>query len=769
MPAAHRNWIHLALILGLTACQERAILGTVPSLLRPIETSVATPVPMGNSATPAPSRAPLGEPLPRGLSGTVFGPKGSPLEDVLVRAHLVSNASAGLVSNGASSLVSNGAGLGFRIQAGAPVTRTDGKGSFTIPVSVLPDATASYNLEAVLDDGYKSLLSDLMVGTATVSLQLEHTGRITGQLRGQNALVNNLEGITVALPGTSYQGSTDRQGRFTLDHVPRGSFKLLAGKPGVGTLSVASISVRPDETTDVGTLTLQFVQPELKSIVPTLGTPGTVMVIEGRNLGITSGETLAVDFPGARATAVRPIDENRVQVTVPPNAGSGELSVTVNGLVSNGISVQIVDDLAFTAGPIRPVEDRFAVPGATRSMGLKARIDRQWGPVDFPVAWQVRPAVATLSADGFITATGTGSCTVTARFGPRLEATQTWWALSDRPSIETYQTFEDDDPVRLLVDPDATLWILTTASEKLLKLDPLKQKTVVAGSAGSPNTLLSAEMEALPGNFDRPQGLARLANGNIVVADTFHRAVRILETASTRLRTYAPISGTQPTPGNPAATIPAVISQVTPGISTMESPSGIDITPDGRIVVADSGRNGIYAIKSDGSETPFQRIAGGILSGMSSDGVDYNAAFSYPYDVLALDNEKVLVAERYGHLIRQVDLTTRITTTIAGSLNGYRDGETANARFSQPVGLARGPMNWRFVSEVGNNRIRLITPEGETLTLAGSGLPSKQNDASLVLSGFNAPHGLVWDAARHQLWIADNGNKSIRVIKLPGL
>ena len=53
--------------------------------------------------------------------------------------------------------------------------------------------------------------------------------------------------------------------------------------------------------------------------------------------------------------------------------------------------------------------------------------------------------------------------------------------------------------------------------------------------------------------------------------------------------------------------------------------------------------------------------------------------------------------------------------------------------------------------------------------MAGSGLIGKEDGASLASASFSAPHGLVWDATQHQIWVADADNACIRFIQLPGL
>ena len=48
--------------------------------------------------------------------------------------------------------------------------------------------------------------------------------------------------------------------------------------------------------------------------------------------------------------------------------------------------------------------------------------------------------------------------------------------------------------------------------------------------------------------------------------------------------------------------------------------------------------------------------------------------------------------DRINHSVRRVDLATGATTTLAGSgAAGFRDGDSANAQFNHPIGVAIDP------------------------------------------------------------------------------
>jgi sugar lactone lactonase YvrE len=108
------------------------------------------------------------------------------------------------------------------------------------------------------------------------------------------------------------------------------------------------------------------------------------------------------------------------------------------------------------------------------------------------------------------------------------------------------------------------------------------------------------------------------------------------------------------------------------------------------------------------------------------------------------------------------------TTNIAGNgVNGYRDGSSAQAEFGEPARIVTDNQGNVFVSDIGNNRIREISPDGMTSTLAGDGLPGF-NDGTGTDAEFSSPVGLAIDGSGN-LYVADVGNECIRKVTPQGV
>ena len=201
------------------------------------------------------------------------------------------------------------------------------------------------------------------------------------------------------------------------------------------------------------------------------------------------------------------------------------------------------------------------------------------------------------------------------------------------------------------------------------------------------------------------------------------------------------------------------------GVGTLASfnqPKGI--TTDGtNLYVADSLNHLIRQIVIDnGSVTT---LAGDGSFG-SSNGVGTSAEFKRPYGITT-DGTNLYVADTNSHTIRQIGIDNRSVTTLAGTLAGTvgtpgsANGVGTAASFNFPMGITTDGTNL-YVADKDNDLIRQIVISTKAVTtLAGGGSGVGTDDTGTDAS-FNSPTGITTDGTN--LYVADYDNHKIRKI-----
>ncbi len=186
----------------------------------------------------------------------------------------------------------------------------------------------------------------------------------------------------------------------------------------------------------------------------------------------------------------------------------------------------------------------------------------------------------------------------------------------------------------------------------------------------------------------------------------------------------------------------------------LDTPSGIAFDKNGDLIVADSGTQTIRKVLKSGE---VETVAGVENKKGFSDGDAKDALFNAPIGV-AVSGEKIYVADTYNDKIRVIE--NGKVSTLAGSEQGFADGDADQAKFDTPTGLAVWKDGNILVADAGNRRLRVVEPTGKTWTLAGNE-QEETADGSLYESGFVQPTAVTVDNFG-VIYVAD-GN-SIRAV-----
>lgn len=296
-------------------------------------------------------------------------------------------------------------------------------------------------------------------------------------------------------------------------------------------------------------------------------------------------------------------------------------------------------------------------------------------------------------------------------------------------------------PLLLTSDAAGNMYITERENHTVRKLTPDGTVTTVAGAAGIRG---SVDGTVATARFNAPTGIAVDSAGNLYVADSENHTIRKI-TATGIVGTFAGKAGSS---GH---------DDGTNADARFWYPGGMVIDPEGNLILADTGNHALRKITPAGTVTTLAGRAG--LSGYV-DGDSSQARFNFPYSV-ALDAQRNLYISEGNQVIRKLS-PDGVVSTVAGKAgqSGDADGIGSDARFYEPAGITVAPNGNLFVSDTGNDLIRMVTPAGAVTTVGGSGYRGS-SDGIEAAAEFSRPTGIISDSAGN-LYIADRFNGTIR-------
>src|SRR5215467_1968374 len=153
------------------------------------------------------------------------------------------------------------------------------------------------------------------------------------------------------------------------------------------------------------------------------------------------------------------------------------------------------------------------------------------------------------------------------------------------------------------------------------------------------------------------------------------------------------------------------------------NPFGLVIGPDRGLYWADFGSHRV--LRFDFTTKAISVIAGTGKAGYSGDGGPATSAqMNAPHEVRFDSKGNIFVAERDNHVVRYIDMKSKMISTAAGTgMRGFSgDGGPANqAQLAQPHSIALDRADNVYICDIMNHRVRRIDAKtGMISTFAGT-------------------------------------------------
>jgi uncharacterized protein (TIGR03437 family) len=264
------------------------------------------------------------------------------------------------------------------------------------------------------------------------------------------------------------------------------------------------------------------------------------------------------------------------------------------------------------------------------------------------------------------------------------------------------------------------------------------------------------------GFLNGPEGIAMDTGGNLYIADTFNGRIRKLDPDG-NLTVVAGVGSTGIYGGdnNPAAD------------AALSLPTDVAVDGADTLYIADFGNSRIRTVVNGIMRT----IAGSPTAPALTEGQEaINQRLNGPTGVAVDRAGNVYLVEAgigSGTGLARGDFkvykisTQGVLTALAGTGQFSYAGDGASAARSllnAPEGVTVDAAGNVYIADTGNNRLRVVTPNGNIITVAGNGTPAFGGESvSPSAAVLKSPAGVFADVAGH-LYIADSGNSRVRRI-----
>ncbi|GEM_PF-230859 len=314
-------------------------------------------------------------------------------------------------------------------------------------------------------------------------------------------------------------------------------------------------------------------------------------------------------------------------------------------------------------------------------------------------------------------------------------------------------------PEIILFDSTGNMYFSESGNNRVRKVDTSGNITTIAGngSAGFSGDTGPATLAQL--NY--PIGLALDSNNNLYIVDQNNQRIRKVALGTGQITT---VVGTG-TAGYNGDNQQATAAQI-------NNPHSLAVDSSGNLYIADQSNNRVRMVNTSGVITTIAGTGTAAGSGTGASIGDGGAATSAKLNGptgIAVNSAgtTVWVAENAGHRVRQFTVGGNITTMAGtGSAGFSNDNAAANtAQLNAPLGLSLDSNGNLYISDRGNNRIRVVvgaTGSGTISTLVGNGAAGFSGDGGLPTQAEENQATQAVVGPNGNLYIADWSNHRIR-------
>ncbi len=299
------------------------------------------------------------------------------------------------------------------------------------------------------------------------------------------------------------------------------------------------------------------------------------------------------------------------------------------------------------------------------------------------------------------------------------------------------------EPNAVAVDASGNVYVSDSRNHRIRKINNSGAVTTFAGS-GTQGLLDGTGTAA---QFNNPAGIVVDVSGNVYVSDLGNHSIRKITPAGV-VTTLAGSGASGFADGTGTA-------------AQFNGPSGLAIDGSGNIVVADYNNHRIRIVTVAGV---VSTLAGDGNADVSN-GAMATARFNKPADVAVDASGNLYVADNSNHMIRKIDISTSMVSTIAGAgFVGYEDGSGAAAKFSGPAALDIDVSGYIWVADINNDAVRRIDPNGNVVTTVVGFAGAGYENGDLYEAKMNNPLGLAADTGNGFIYVVEQSNHSVRKI-----